>query len=103
MHSSYSNNIKLIDVPVELKSVLPFHRPLLQEAEGARRGGEGKEEGREDKKTGTEVAGKRGEEEPQESEATTGRGTKETADEDRHGREKAAAGSAQPGVFTTCC
>lgn len=25
MHSSYSNNIKLIDVPVELKSVLPFH------------------------------------------------------------------------------
>lgn len=77
--------------------------PSLQEAEGARRGGEGKEEGGEDKKTRAKVAGKGGAEEPQESEATTGRGAKEAADEDCHGRAEAAAGSAQPGVAATCC
>lgn len=68
--------------------------PLLQETEGARGGGEGEEEGREDKKARAEVAGEGGEEEPEEGEAPAGRGAEEAPDEDRHGGEETAAGSA---------
>lgn len=37
---------------------------MLQETEGAGTGGEGEEEGREEKKARAEVAGERGEEDP---------------------------------------
>lgn len=67
---------------------------LLQETEGARRGGEGAEEGREDKKARAEVAGEGGAEEPEEGEAPAGGGAEEAPDEDRHGGEETAAGSA---------
>lgn len=68
---------------------------MLQEAEGAGRGGEGEEEGRADQEARAEAAGEGGAEEPEEGEAAAGGGAEEAPDEDRHGGEETAAGSAQ--------
>lgn len=76
---------------------------FVQETEGAGRGGEGAEEGREAAKARAEDAGEGGEEEPEEGEAAAGGGAEEAADEDRHGGEEAAAGSAQPGIDSAHC